>query len=65
MAEPIRVSPEEARQKVASSGALLICAYDDDEKFKMVHLEGAISLNEFKERIPTLDRNRELIFYCA
>lgn len=65
MTQPIRVSPEEARQKVASGAALLICAYDDDEKFKILQLEGAISLNEFNKRIPTLDRDHELIFYCA
>lgn len=65
MAEPIRVSPEEARRKATSRTALLVCAYDDDEKFKVVHLEGAISLNEFKSKLPSLAKDQEIIFYCA
>jgi hypothetical protein len=65
MAEPNRVSPEEAREKATSGTALLVCAYDDDEKFKLVHLEGAISLNEFKSKLPSLTKDQEIIFYCA
>ncbi|NIP23592.1 MAG: ArsR family transcriptional regulator, partial [candidate division Zixibacteria bacterium] len=40
MSEPIRISSQEARQKVLSEGALLVCAYDDDDKFENNHLEG-------------------------
>jgi len=65
MAGPIRVSPEEVRQKVSAGSALLVCAYGDDEKFKMVHLQGAISLAEFKSQLPSLAKNQEIIFYCA
>ena len=52
MTEPIRISVEEARQKVNSGAALLVCAYDDDEKFKKNHLLGAISLGEFRAKLP-------------
>ena len=48
MADPVRISPEDARQKVTSGSSLLVCAYDDEQKFKHFHLEGAISLTEFK-----------------
>jgi hypothetical protein len=65
MTEPVRISSQEARQKVLSGGALLVCAYDDDEKFKNNHLEGATSFSEFKSRLPSLTKNQELIFYCA
>jgi hypothetical protein len=65
MAEPVRVSPEEARQKAMSRSALLVCAYEDDEKCKRVFLEGAISLTEFKSKRPSLPKDQEIIFYCA
>jgi hypothetical protein len=65
MADPKRVSPEETRQKVSSGEALLVCAYHEDEKFQRVPLEGAISFSEFSSRVPSLPKDKELIFYCA
>src|SRR5262245_23388389 len=44
MAEIERVSVEEARQRTKPGGpALLVCAYDNEEKCNQVKLEGAIS----------------------
>ncbi len=63
MTEAQRISAEEARKKVTSGEALLVCAYEDVEKFKRVHLEGAISLQDFKTRLPALSREQEIIFY--
>lgn len=63
MTEPIRVSVEKVRQKVTEGSALLVCAYDDDLKFQQLHLEGAISLSEFKSRVPSLGKDQEIIFY--
>ena len=65
MTEPIRMSVEDARRKVNSKEALLVCAYDDDEKFKNNHLQGAISLNEFRSNLPSLSTEQEIIFYCG
>jgi hypothetical protein len=65
MAEILRVPPEKAREKVTSGSALLVCAYADDEKFKKNHLEGGISLNDFKSRLSGLSKEQEIIFYCA
>jgi hypothetical protein len=65
MAEPIRISPEEVRRKVTSGSALLVCAYDDEEKCKMLHLEDAISLTEFQSKLSALPNVQEIIFYCA
>lgn len=65
MSEPIRISPHDARQKATSGGALLVCAYDDDDKFKSNYLEGAISYSEFKSKLPSLAKDQEIIFYCA
>lgn len=60
-----RIGPREAREDVESNGALLVCAYDDPAKFDQNHLEGAISLEEFKSRADTIPGDREIIFYCA
>ena len=65
MPESIRISVEEARQKANSGAALLVCAYDDDEKFRNNHLLGAISLGEFRAKLPSLSAEQEIIFYCA
>jgi len=65
MSEPIRISPQEARQKVTAGQALLVCAYDDADKFTTHHLEGALSFSEFRARLPGLAKNQEMIFYCA
>jgi rhodanese-related sulfurtransferase len=59
-----RISPQEAKEHL-KSGALLVCAYDSEAKFRQNHLEGAISLDEFKAREGSTPRDREVIFYCA
>jgi rhodanese-related sulfurtransferase len=61
--EPIRISPEEARKKILSNEAILVCAYEEEEKFRKMHLEGAISLNEFRSRVSSLSKEQEIIFY--
>ena len=61
-----RIPVERARQHLnADPGALLVCGYDTQEKFEQYHLEGAISLDQFESRAPSLPQNREIIFYCA
>ncbi len=63
MSEPERVTPEEAYNKLKSGRALLVCAYEDEERFKKLQLEGAISLNAFKSRLPSLAKDQEIVFY--
>ncbi len=63
MTEPVRITPEAARKKVLSNEAILVCAYEEEEKFRKMHLEGAISLNEFKNRASSLSKEQEIIFY--
>ncbi len=65
MAESIRISPQEVRQKVTSGSALLVCAYEDEEKCKQLHLESAITLREFQSKLSALPKDQEIIFYCA
>jgi rhodanese-related sulfurtransferase len=62
---PERIGPEDAYKKVISEDALFVCAYDSEEKFAALKLQGAISVNEFKSMLPSLPKGREIIFYCA
>ena len=63
MTEPKRVSPEEVHQKIKAGKAILVCAYEDESKFKKMHLEGAISLSEFKSKLSSLPKEQEIVFY--
>jgi len=60
-----RVSPDETRRRLQAGQAMLVCGYEADEKFRSVQLEGAVSYNRFLEHLPTIDKDQELIFYCA
>jgi hypothetical protein len=63
MLEPERISPKEVREKLKAGKALLVCAYEDEAKFQIMQLEGAISLNEFKSKLPSLAKDQEIVFY--
>jgi hypothetical protein len=65
MSEPERIGLEETRGKLKAGAALLVCAYDSDERFKTMALEGAISLSVFQSKLPSLPKDREIIFYCS
>lgn len=60
-----RIPVAEARSRASMGEAHLVCAYDDVGKFGSMRLEGAISLQDLREMAPTLDKDREIIFYCA
>ncbi len=61
--EPERISPTEVHEKLKAGKALLVCAYEDEAKFKMLQLQGAISLNEFKTKLSSLAKDQEIVFY--
>ena len=65
MIEPERIVPEEVHQKLESGTAILVCAYEDETKFRKMRLQGAISLNEFKSRLSSFSKDQEIVFYCA
>ncbi len=65
MRDPERISADVVYRKVTEGTALLVCAYDNDEKFRNVHLEGAVSLADFKMKLPEFDKGQEIFFYCA
>lgn len=60
-----RVTPEEARRRMDAGRAILVCAYESDEKFQSMHLKGAESLNRFQARLAKIPKDQEIIFYCA
>ncbi len=62
MSEPERVTPEEAYNKLKSGKALLVCAYEDEMRFKSMRLEGAISLSEFSPNFLRWRRIRRSFF---
>ncbi len=60
-----RIDVEQARRDVQSGGALLVCGYEEPEKFEQNHLQGAMSLSDFESQIDSIPREQEIIFYCA
>jgi hypothetical protein len=60
-----RIDPQAARVHLASSNALLVCAYDSVEKCQANRIEGAIQLAELEAKAAQLPRSQEIIFYCA
>jgi hypothetical protein len=63
MSEPIRVKPEEVYPKVKSGEAILVCAYNDDEEYKRINLEGSISLSEFYSKLPQYSKEQDIVFF--
>ena len=61
----VRITPREAYEKVKADQAILVCGYEEEEKFRALRLEMAVSFAEFQKMLPTLPKDREIIFYCA
>ena len=57
------IDARDAFKHMQDDSALLICAYESDEKFHKLQLEGAIPLSEFQTIAPTLAKDKELVFY--
>jgi len=65
MSKIVRVSPEEIYPRLKSGDCLLVCAYDNEETFRTMGLEGAISLQDFKNQVSRIPKDQEIVFYCA
>ncbi|RJR46862.1 MAG: rhodanese-like domain-containing protein [Desulfobacteraceae bacterium] len=63
--EPERIWPKDASRKIKAGSALLVCSYTDEGWCKANNLEGAIKFGDFKQKLPGLSKNQEIIFYCA
>lgn len=60
-----RISPRQAKGRVASGEALLVCAYEDKQKWRSNNLKGSIPLDRLQGRLGKLEENTEIILYCA
>jgi hypothetical protein len=60
-----RASVEDAHKKVKAGQALLVCAYEDEAKCRVLNLDGSISLKSFQSKAASLPKNQEIIFFCA
>lgn len=59
-----RISPEQTRSKVLAEEAILVCSYSDNRCMNIL-LKGALLKSAFKQQLPSLPKNQEIIFYCA
>lgn len=62
MSKELTIDAAQARQKSHSGQALLVCAYDDENRCREILLEGSIPLAELEDR--DLPRDAEIVFYC-
>ena len=60
-----RISVQEAREKVESGEAWLVCGYDSDGSFNTMRLEGAVPFSVFKAKLAEIKKDQMIIFYCA
>lgn len=58
-----RIEVEETRELVFSGKALLVCAYEGEDKFRSMPLEGAISLDGFSEYAEMVPASEKIVFY--
>jgi hypothetical protein len=63
MAEIERISAQETLTKTKANQALLVCAYEDESKCRMLSLEGSISFASLQSRVKSLPKTQEIIFY--
>jgi len=63
MADIERISAQQARANVKSNQALLVCAYEDEAKCRVLNLEESISFTTFQSRVASLPETQEIIFY--
>ena len=63
MADIERISAQQARTRVQANKALLVCAYEDEAKCRMLNLEGSLSFTKLQARASSLPKAQEIIFY--
>jgi hypothetical protein len=65
MKKPKGIDPTQAREKVQSGRARLVCAYDEEEKCRKILLDGATTMSRFREEMPRVSKDEEIILFCA
>lgn len=61
----MRIDAAQAHHKAVTGQALLVCAYDDEDRCREILLDGAITLAELESKLTARPRDTEIIFYCA
>ncbi len=65
MKTPSRISAEEVYAKVKTDNALLVCAYESDEKYEKYKIDGSLPFSKFAAMLSSLPKTQEIIFFCA
>jgi hypothetical protein len=65
MADVERIGVDETKKLVDRGEATLVCAYRDQEKCESMRLGNALTYPEFEKKRDSLDKERNLVFYCA
>jgi len=60
-----RIDVQDAFRKITAGEAILVCAYEEDEKYPDYRLEKSLSFSEFLKKLPEFKEDQEIIFYCA
>lgn len=58
-----RIPASKARQQVQNGNALLVCAYEDEQKCNSIKIEDSLTLKELEARLPSIAWSQEMIFY--
>ena len=64
MSEIERISPKKTGERL-KQGAWLVCAYEDQDKCNSIHIQGSLSIKEFRAKLTDIPLDLEIIFYCA
>ncbi|MFW6415206.1 MAG: rhodanese-like domain-containing protein [Thermodesulfobacteriota bacterium] len=64
MSEIERISPREAAKKL-KQGAWLVCAYENEDKCNSIHIQGTLSIKDFRAKLSDIPLDKGIIFYCA
>jgi hypothetical protein len=65
MKKPKGIDPTQAREKVRSGRATLVCAYEEEDKCRKILLDGGDTFSRFQSVLPRLSKEEEIIFFCA
>ena len=61
-----RISPAEVWTRLqAQPPALLVCAYDDEEKCASMLIPGSLTFRALLSRLPSIPKTQEIVFYCS
>ncbi len=59
-----RLQAEEVRRRI-NDGAMLVCAYDDVDKCRKTGIDESIPYAEFKSKLDSIPKSKEIVFFCA